>query len=53
MQGCFSAGETVEMAMENACQAIEQHVEVLIGVGAQIPAPRSLAHWQDGLNYAG
>ena len=32
--GCFSAGDTMEEAMENARQAIEQHVEVLIEDGA-------------------
>jgi len=51
--GCFSAGDTMEEAMENARLAIEQHVEVLIQDGAQIPAPRSLAHWQTGPDYAG
>ena len=51
--GCFSAGDTMEEAMENARQAIEQHVEVLIEDGAHIPAPRGLAHWQADPDYAG
>ena len=51
--GCFSAGDTMEEAMENARQAIEQHVEVLIEDGAHIPAPRGLAHWQADPDYGG
>ena len=51
--GCFSAGDTMEEAMENARQAIEQHVEVLIEDGVQVPTPRTLAHWQADPEYAG
>ena len=51
--GCFSAGDTMEEAMENARQAIEQHVEVLIEDGVQVPMPRTLAHWQADPEYAG
>ena len=51
--GCFSAGDTMEEAMGNARQAIEQHVEVLIEDGVQVPKPRTLAHWQANPEYAG
>ena len=51
--GCFSAGDTMEEAMENARQAIEQHVEVLIEDGVHVPMPRTLAHWQADPEYAG
>jgi predicted RNase H-like HicB family nuclease len=51
--GCFSAGDTMEEAMNNARHAIEQHVEVLMEDGFQVPTPRSLVHWQGDPEYAG
>lgn len=53
LPGCFSAGDTMEEAMENARQAIDQHVEIMIEDGAPIPATRPLAVLQAETEFAG
>lgn len=40
--GCFSAGDTLEEAYENAKQAIVFHLEGLIEDGEEIPQPTSI-----------
>ncbi len=37
--GCFSAGDTLEEAIENAENAILMHLESLIDAGEPLPAP--------------
>jgi predicted RNase H-like HicB family nuclease len=53
LPGCFSAGDTLDEAMANARQAIDQHVEIMIEDGAPIPISRSLAVIQADPAYAG
>jgi len=53
LPGCFSAGDTLDDAMANARQAIDQHVEIMIEDGAPIPISRSLAVIQADPAYAG
>lgn len=53
LPGCFSAGDTLDEAMDNARQAIDQHVEIMIEDGAPIPRARSLAVLQSDAAYAG
>lgn len=53
LPGCFSAGDTLEEAMDNARQAIDQHVEVLIEDGLDIPPAKALSVWQADPAYAG
>lgn len=53
LPGCFSAGDTLEEALDNARQAIDQHVEVLIEDGQDIPAAQPLSTWQADPDYAG
>ena len=53
LPGCFSAGDTLDEAMENAREAIDQHVEVMIEDGVDIPATRTLATLQADPEYAG
>jgi predicted RNase H-like HicB family nuclease len=53
LPGCFSAGDTLDEAMDNARQAIDQHVEIMIEDGAPIPRARSLAVLQADPAYAG
>ncbi len=43
LPGCFSAGDTVEEAMENASEAIALYAETLARDGRTLPHPRSLA----------
>jgi predicted RNase H-like HicB family nuclease len=42
VDGCFSAGETLEEAVANAAAALRQHTEALESAGRQMPAPRNV-----------
>jgi predicted RNase H-like HicB family nuclease len=42
VEGCFSAGETLEEASANAAAALRQHVEALESAGRAVPPPRSM-----------
>jgi predicted RNase H-like HicB family nuclease len=53
LPGCFSAGDTLDEAMENARQAIDQHVEIMIEDGMNIPPARSVSALQADPEYAG
>jgi predicted RNase H-like HicB family nuclease len=53
LPGCFSAGDTLDEAMANARQAIDQHVEIMIEDGTPIPIARSLSIIQADPAYAG
>lgn len=53
LPGCFSAGDTLDEAMENAREAIDLHVETMIEDGLNIPAARPLSVLQADPEYAG
>lgn len=53
LPGCFSAGDTLDEAMENAREAIDLHVETMIEDGENIPAARPLSVLQADPEYAG
>lgn len=53
LPGCFSAGDTMDEAMENARQAIDLQVEVMIEDSATMPAARPLSVLQADPEYAG
>ncbi len=40
MEGCFSAGDTLEQATANAAAALRQHVEALESAGRAVPKAR-------------
>jgi predicted RNase H-like HicB family nuclease len=42
VEGCFSAGETVEEAVANAAAAFRQHAEALESAGQRVPNARSI-----------
>ena len=42
VEGCFSAGETVEEAVGNAAAALRQHVESVESAGQAVPTARSI-----------
>ena len=42
VEGCFSAGETVEEAVANAAAALRQHVEAVESAGRNVPSARSI-----------
>jgi predicted RNase H-like HicB family nuclease len=53
LPGCFSAGDTVEEAFDNAREAIEAHCEVLAEEGKTIPTPKPMSAWQKDAEYRG
>lgn len=53
LPGCFSAGDTMDEAMENARQAIDQQIEIMIEDGATVPTPRPLSALQSDPEFAG
>ena len=42
LPGCFSQGETIDDAMNNAREAIELHIEGLKGEGQEVPKEEGL-----------
>lgn len=42
VEGCFSAGDTLDEAVVNAATALRQHAEAVESSGRRIPAPRSI-----------
>jgi predicted RNase H-like HicB family nuclease len=42
VEGCFSAGDTLDEAVASAAQALRQHVEVLQSAGRSVPPARSI-----------
>ena len=53
LPGCFSAGDTLDEAMENAKEAIELWLEVDIDDGMAVPEPRPLAEHQRTREFKG
>lgn len=53
LPGCFSAGTTLDEAIENAHEAIECHLEGLLLDGESIPKRHSLELLQKNSDYAG
>lgn len=47
LPGCFSAGDTLEEAMENAAEAIAMFLEHVIDEGNPVPAPGSVDDYLD------
>ena len=43
LPGCFSAGDDIEEAMQNAEQALALYAESLSKEGRKLPAPRSVS----------
>ncbi|NEV62867.1 type II toxin-antitoxin system HicB family antitoxin [Thiorhodococcus minor] len=53
LPGCFSAGETLDQAIENAYEAIDAHVELLMDEGESLPELRPLAIHQANPDLSG
>ena len=47
LPGCFSAGDTIEQAIDNAREAILAHTEVMAEDGETIPAPSAIVDMAD------
>jgi predicted RNase H-like HicB family nuclease len=52
LPGCFSAGETMEAALDNVVEAIECHLEGLLFDGEPIPEAHSIEKHQHYSDYA-
>ena len=46
LPGCFSAGDSVEEAFDNAREAIMAYCETLAEDGKDLPEPRAMSEWQ-------
>lgn len=53
MPGCFSAGDTLDEAVDNAKEAIELWLETVIDDGGKVPEPASITVHQANPDYAG
>ncbi|MBE7535465.1 MAG: type II toxin-antitoxin system HicB family antitoxin [Anaerolineales bacterium] len=53
VSGCFSAGETLDEALQEVTEAIECHLEGLLMDGESIPVPHSIEHYQNDPDYTG
>jgi len=53
LPGCFSAGDTLEEAIDNAAEAIDGHVELLIEGGQGLDEFRSLDEHRKNSDFAG
>ena len=53
LPGCFSAGDTLDQAIDNASEAIELWLETVIDDGGAIPAPRSITVHQKNPEFSG
>lgn len=53
IKGCFSAGDTMEEALQNAKEAITNHIEILVEDGEKIPAPSDIKSHMGDPEYDG
>ncbi len=53
LPGCFSAGDTLDEAIENAMEAIELWLETVIDDGGPVPEPGHITKHQANAEYAG
>jgi len=53
LPGCFSAGDTLDEAIDHAAEAIELHLEHLLHEGGEIPQAAPIEVHQSNHDYAG
>jgi predicted RNase H-like HicB family nuclease len=53
LPGCFSAGNTLEEAIENSKEAIMLWIECTVDAGGEIPAPGKLSDHQKNPDFKG
>ena len=53
LPGCFSAGDTLEEAFDNAAAAIEVHCELLAEDGHDMPQPKPMQTHQQPAEFVG
>lgn len=52
LPGCFSAGDSIDDAIENAIKAIDGHLSVMSDDGESIPVPHPIAEHQGNPDFA-
>jgi predicted RNase H-like HicB family nuclease len=52
LPGCFSAGDTLDQALDNANEAIELWLETVIDDGGAVPEPRSITEHRANPEFA-
>lgn len=53
LPGCFSAGDTLDEAVDNAKEAMELWLETVIDDGGAVPEPRSITEHQADPEFSG
>lgn len=53
LPGCFSAGDSLDEAIDNAREAIELWLETVIDDGGAVPEPRTIAEHQANPAFSG
>ena len=53
LPGCFSAGDTIDEAIDNAKEAIELWLETVIDDGGSVPHPKNISEHQANPEYKG
>lgn len=53
LPGCFSAGDTLDEAIENSKEAIALWIETVLDDGGTIPEPKGVADYAKDPDYAG
>ena len=53
LPGCFSAGDTLDEAIDNAKEAIELWLETVIDDGGAVPQPKAIAEHQANPEFSG
>ncbi len=53
LPGCFSAGESMQDAINKAKEAIIGHLELLAEMGELPPEPKPLEHWKNSPDFIG
>jgi predicted RNase H-like HicB family nuclease len=53
LPGCFSAGDTVEEAFDNAREIIDAFCKIRAEEGKKLPRPKSMSEWQADKEYEG
>lgn len=53
LPGCFSAGETVDLALTAVVEAIEAHLEGMLLDSEPVPTPKTIEFYKDEPDFAG
>jgi len=53
LPGCYSAGDTLDEAIDNAREAVDLWLETVIDDGGAVPEPRTITEHQANPEYAG